>query len=48
MFAKLFVVLQYILPQHLLTALVWRIARIRHTATKNFLITRFVGFYDVG
>jgi len=47
MLAKLFVVLQYILPQHLLTALVWRIARIRHVATKNFLITRFVDFYDV-
>jgi len=47
MFARLFVMLQYILPQHLLTALVWRIARIRHVATKNFLITRFVGFYDV-
>ena len=47
MFARLFVALQYLLPQHLLTALVWRIARIRHVATKNFLITRFVGFYEV-
>lgn len=47
MLARLFVALQYILPQHLLTALIWRIARIRHVATKNFLITRFVGLYDV-
>lgn len=47
MFARLLVALQYILPQHLLTALIWHIARIRHVATKNFLITRFVGIYDV-
>lgn len=47
MLARLFVSLQYVLPQHLLTALIWRIARIRHVATKNFLITRFVGLYDV-
>ncbi len=47
MLARLFVALQYLIPQHLLTALVWHIARIRHVATKNFLITRFVGFYDV-
>ena len=47
MLARAFVALQYVLPQHLLTALIWRIARIRHVATKNFLITRFVGFYDV-
>ena len=47
MLAGLFVALQYVLPQHLLTALVWRIARIRHVATKNFLITHFVNLYDV-
>jgi len=47
MLAGLFVALQHVLPQHLLTALVWHIARIRHVATKNFLITRFVGLYDV-
>ncbi len=47
MLAGLFVALQTILPKHLLTALVWRIARIRHIATKNFLITRFVQLYDV-
>ncbi len=47
MLARLFVVLQYVLPKHVLTALVWRIARIRHAATKDFLITRFVALYDV-
>ena len=43
----LFVALQYVLPKHLLTALIWRVARIRHAATKDFLITRFVSLYDV-
>ncbi len=47
MLARLFVVLQSILPQHLITALIWRLARIRHIATKDFLITRFVSLYDV-
>ena len=43
MLAGLFVALQYVLPKYLLTALIWRVARIRHVATKDFLITRFVG-----
>lgn len=47
MLAALFVALQFVLPKHLLTALIWRIARIRHVATKNFLITQFVGLYKV-
>jgi len=47
MFARIFVALQYVLPQHLMTALIWRIARIRHQATKNFLITQFVNLFDV-
>jgi phosphatidylserine decarboxylase len=47
MLATLFVALQYVLPKHFLTALIWRIARIRQPAIKNFLITRFVGIYDV-
>ena len=33
--------------KHLITALVWRLARIRHVATKNFIIKRFVSFFDV-
>ena len=47
MLAALFVALQYVLPKHFLTALIWRIARIRHVATKDFLITRFVDLYEV-
>ena len=45
--ARVFVVLQYLLPRHWLTAIVWRVARIRHTPTKNFLITRFARAFDV-
>jgi phosphatidylserine decarboxylase len=47
MLAAIFVALQYVLPRHLLTASIWRLARIRHAAIKDFLITRFVDFYDV-
>ena len=47
MLAALFVALQYLLPQHLLTALIWRIARIRQPAIKDFLITRFIELFDV-
>jgi len=47
MLSHLFVLLQYLLPKHGLTALVYRIARLRDTTLKNFMITRFVKFYDV-
>ena len=47
MLARLFVILQYLLPKHLLTRLVWRVARIRHVATKDFLIARFAKAFDV-
>ncbi len=47
MLANAFVVLQYLLPKHWLTAIVYRIARIRNAAMKNFLITRFVKLFDV-
>jgi phosphatidylserine decarboxylase len=43
----LFVILQYVLPKHLLTALVYRVARIRRPGIKNFLIRTFVGAFDV-
>ncbi|MDJ0760408.1 MAG: archaetidylserine decarboxylase [Woeseiaceae bacterium] len=43
----LFVAMQYLLPKHLITALVFRLARIRHTSTKNWLISRFVKAFDV-
>jgi phosphatidylserine decarboxylase len=42
-----FVALQYLLPRHWLTAVVWRMARIRNRATKDFLISRFVAAFDV-
>lgn len=45
--ARLFAFLQYLLPKYLLTGLVYRLARIRSVAFKNFLITRFVRLYDV-
>ena len=47
MLARLFAYLQYVLPKYWLTALVYRITRIKHAATKDFLITRFVRLYDV-
>lgn len=42
-----FVLLQFLLPKHLLTALVFHVARIRRTAVKDFLIRRFVAIYGV-
>lgn len=47
MLAKVFVAIQYLLPRHWLTALVYRIAHIRNPRVKNFLIARFVPLYDV-
>jgi phosphatidylserine decarboxylase len=44
---QVFVTLQYLLPRHWLTAAVWRIARIRHRAIKNFLIRQFASAFDV-
>ncbi len=45
--ASAFVLLQHILPRHWLTAIIWRIARIRHPGIKDFLITRFARAFDV-
>lgn len=47
MIDRAFVLLQYLLPKHLMTALVWRATRIRHTGFKNYLISRFVALYNV-
>jgi phosphatidylserine decarboxylase len=44
---RLFVFLQYLLPRFWLTALVYRIARIRNPGVKDFLIRRFVSLYNV-
>jgi phosphatidylserine decarboxylase len=45
--SRIFVLFQYLIPKHLLTAIVFRVARIRHTQIKNFLIEKFVWFFDV-
>jgi phosphatidylserine decarboxylase len=45
--AFVFVLLQYVLPRHWLTSVIYSIARIRSTRVKDFLITRFVRLYDV-
>lgn len=47
MFDRLFVFLQYVLPRFWLTSFIYRLARIRTPAIKNFLITRFVSLYGV-
>jgi len=45
--SRLFLLLQRILPRFALTALIFRIARIRATRVKNFLIRQFVNLYNV-
>ena len=47
MSAQLFVLFQRLLPRHLLTALVYRIARIRSVKIKDFLIHQFIKGFDV-
>ena len=44
---RLFVMLQYLLPRYAMTTLVYRVARIRTPAIKDFLIRHFVRFFDV-
>ena len=45
--ARLFAYLQFLLPKHFMTAVIWRIARIRHRGFKNYLIKRFVKLFDI-
>jgi len=45
--ARLFVILQYILPRYWLTSIVYRLTRVRHSAVKDFLISKFIHLYDV-
>lgn len=47
MLARIFVTLQYLLPRHLLTALAYRIARVRFAPVKDTLIRAFIRLYDV-
>ena len=44
---QLFILLQKVLPKHLLTAFVFWLARIKTVGVKNFLIRNFVKLYDV-
>jgi len=45
--ARLFVILQYILPRYWLTSIVYRLTRVRQLAVKDFLISKFIHLYDV-
>lgn len=45
--SRVFVLLQYLLPKHTLTAIVFRLARMRTVWVKNLFIERFVRFFDV-
>lgn len=47
MLARVFVILQYLLPRYWLTSVIYRIARISNPAVKDFLIARFIRLYDV-
>ena len=47
MLARLFVLLQFLLPRHWLTAAMYRIAHLRITAVKDVLIRGFIRLYKV-
>jgi phosphatidylserine decarboxylase len=47
MLARLFVMLQHILPRHWLTSVVYRVARVRAQWAKDTLIRGFIRLYDV-
>ena len=47
MLSRLFAYLQYLLPKHWLTAVVYRLARVRVPAVKNLLIRGFLKLFDV-
>jgi len=47
MFARVFVFLQYLLPRHWLTALVYRVARLQSSRIKDALIRGFMKLYQI-
>ena len=47
MFARLFILFQWLVPQHIVTAIVFRLARVRTVSAKNFFIRQFVSAYNV-
>lgn len=44
---KLFIILQYLLPHHLLSAVMHRVTRVEWTPFKNYLIRRVISLYNV-
>jgi phosphatidylserine decarboxylase len=46
-YARPYIDLQYLLPHHLLSALMYRVTRIRWAPFKNLLIRRIIDFYGV-
>jgi phosphatidylserine decarboxylase len=47
MFARVFVFLQFLLPRHWLTAVIYRVARIRNPRIKDALIRGFMRLYTI-
>ena len=47
MSARLFIIFQWIVPQHIVTAIIFRLSRIRNISIKNFFINRFISAYNV-
>jgi len=47
MLGRLFVYMQHLVPRYWLTAIVYRLARVRSPALKNFLIKRFIHHFNV-
>lgn len=45
--ARLFVFFQWVVPQHIVTAIIFRLARVRTVGIKNFLIRQFVSAFKV-
>jgi len=45
--ARLFILFQWIVPQHIVTAIVFRLARIRNATIKDFFIRQFIRAYKV-
>jgi phosphatidylserine decarboxylase len=45
--ARLFVLFQWIIPQHVLTAIAFRLARVRNVTCKNFFIRQYVSAFKV-
>ncbi|MAD92042.1 MAG: phosphatidylserine decarboxylase [Gammaproteobacteria bacterium] len=47
MLSNIFVLLQYLIPKHLITKTLYLVARISHKKTKNLIISKFITFYKI-